>query len=335
MKKAHILFIVLIVFVFCACSKKESASSGTKLVIWTYDSFTSEWGPGAAIARNFKEESGFEIQWESAGDAGSLLARLLLEGSGANADIVLGLDQNLAPRALKSGLFEAYIPKNAKNLIADIGFNGDFRLIPYDYSYFALIYDSEKIEAPPSNLEALCDAKYKQKLILMDPRTSSPGLGFFVWTKAIYGNQWQDYWKRLLPSVLTIAAGWDEGYGLFTKGEAPLVLSYTTSPAYHAEYEKSTRYKAALFKDGHPLQTEFAGLLVNAKAKEAAKQFLEFMLSRGFQKEIPLGNWMYPVIDIELPVSFNEAPKPAKAISSAPVSDEEINAWAELVRSAR
>lgn len=319
-----------LVAVFGACSKKAAAKNA--VIVWTYDSWVSEWGAGAAIAKNFKDESEIDVVYESSGDAGGLLARVLLEGAAANADIVLGLDGNLAPKALNSGLFEAYKPKNAEKILSDIDFDGDFRLIPFDYSYFSIIYDSEKIKHPPQDMEALCAPDFKEKLILMDPRTSSPGLGFFSWTRSVYGGAWQDYWRRLLPSVLTIAAGWDEGYGLFTRGEAPLVLSYTTSPAYHAEYENSERYKAAFFKEGHPMQVELAGLLANAPNKEAAKLFLDFMLSDGFQKEIPLGNWMYPVTNAALPDSFKMAPKPSAQLASPPVLDAELNAWAELIR---
>jgi len=312
--------------VFPACRKKESG--GKELVIWTYDSFVSEWGPAKRIADNFAEKTGVRVRWDARGDAGALLSALLLEKENAKADIVLGLDGNLAPRALESGLFEAYRPENADKIFKELAPEAeDFRLIPYDYSYFAIIYDSEKIKNPPESLEDLTAAEYKKSLILMDPRTSSPGLGFLSWTIAVYGEDWPAYWERLRPSVLTIAAGWDSGYGAFTKGEAPLVLSYTTSPGYHLEYEVSERYRAALFKEGHPVQTELAGLLKAAPHKENARAFLDFMLTPGFQEVIPLTNWMYPVTDIELPESYRINSKPEKTLAPAPVSDRELNRW--------
>jgi thiamine transport system substrate-binding protein len=310
--------------VFLSCSEKKAAD----VVIWTYDSFVSEWGPGAEITDNFFQNSGLTIKWESSGDAGSLLSRLLLDGSNASADIILGLDQNMAKRAIDSGLFKAYMPKSADNLIKELIVDDKFRLIPFDYSYFAIIYDSETIKNPPKSLEDL--TFYKNSLILMDPRTSSPGLGFLGWTIDIYGEGWASYWQRLMPSILTISGGWDTGYALFTKGEAPLVLSYTTSPSYHIEVDKTDRYRAAIFEQGHPIQIELAGLLAAAPHKKNAEKFLDFMLSEGFQQAIPFKNWMYPSIKMELPPSFGA--KPEKTLHTDAISDAQISEWAAIER---
>ncbi|MDR0908361.1 MAG: thiamine ABC transporter substrate-binding protein [Spirochaetaceae bacterium] len=325
--------VALVVLGSCAgCSKTVNSKN---LTIWTYDSFYSEWGPGLEIARRFKEESGIEIKWESTGDAGSLLSKIILEGPEAGADIIIGLDQNMGDRAIESGLFEAYKPLNAAAVFPELVVYKDFALIPFDYSYFAINYDSEKIgtanrPAVPASLEDLTKAEYAKKLILIDPRTSSPGLGFAAWVKEIYKDQWKDYWQRLKPSILTVADSWDTAYGLYTAGEAPLVLSYTTSPAYHLENEGSSRYRAAIFAEGHPIQIEFAGLLAAAKNKEAAKLFLDFMLKPSFQETIPLGNWMYPAIDIPLPDCFSINPKSDKPLYPKPLTDEELDQWAEL-----
>ena len=90
--------------------------------------------------------------------------------------------------------------------------------------------------------------------------------------------------------------------GLFTKGEAPMVLSYTTSPAYHMVAEETDRYQAAEFSEGHYIQIEVAGLLKNAQEKELARQFLAFMLQPGFQDTIPTNNWMMPVTKTSEPL---------------------------------
>ena len=338
--------IILFILFFASCGKaKVPADSGIKnsggnnnegnngLVIWTYDSFVSEWGPGSSVSEAFEKNSGIKINWVSHGDAGEMLSRLLLEGDKAGADIILGLDQNLAGRALNSGLLEAYKPQGAANIFPELVIDPSFTLIPFDYSYFAIVYDSEKLPAPPACLEDLTDPKYKKSLILMDPRTSSPGLGFLGWTKEVYGTAWQDYWRRLTPSILTIAEGWDSGYGLFVKGEAPMVLSYTTSPGYHLENEHTERYRAAIFSDGHPMQIEVAGLLRAARNKANAKRFLDFMLSADFENIIPLTNWMYPVIDIPLPDSFRINPKSDKPLKPEPVSESDLNEWASLMSS--
>ena len=328
-----VLAVVLFSLLMPASCKKEKPAdnANNEVVIWTYSSFVSEWGPGPDVSRVFEEKTGIKINWVSHGDAGEVLSRLLLEGEKSGADIILGLDQNQAGRILDSALLEAYKPKGAENIFPDLVLDTEFRLVPMDYSYFAIVYDSEKLPVPPKNLEELTEAKYRQNLILIDPRTSTVGLGFFIWVKEIYGSEWQDYWQRLKPSILTVAEGWSSGYGLFTKGEAAMALSYTTSPGYHLEYEETDRYRAAIFSDGHPLQIEAAGLLKPAKNKDNARAFLDFMISPEFQNIIPLTNWMYPVTDIPLPPSFRINTKSGKSLRPKPASEAELNEWAALM----
>ena len=327
------LFIACFVFLAsCGNKKNTEKEDGKNLVIWTYDSFNSEWGPGPSVSRVFEEKTGIEINWVSHGDAGEMVSRFIREGTDSGTDLILGMDQNLGRRVLDSGLLEEYRPEGAEKIFPELISDGIFYLIPFDYSYFAIVYDSEKISFPPRCLEDLTAPEYERSLILIDPRTSSVGLGFFAWVKECYGGLWMDYWKRLGSSVLTVAEGWSSAYGLFTSGEAPMVLSYTTSPGYHLEYEATERYKAAIFTDGHPLQIETAGLPTSAKNKENARLFLDFMLSSNFQDIIPLTNWMYPVIDIPLPDSFRVNPKSEKTLNPAPVTEEELNEWAAIMR---
>jgi thiamine transport system substrate-binding protein len=327
-----ILAMIMAAFPLFAGGGRDKAADGVgEVVVWTYDSFNSEWGPGPEIARAFEAETGIRIVWVNHGDAGSTLSRLLLEGDAAGADIILGLDQNMADRALASGLFEAYRPAGAERILSELVIDESFRLTPWDYSYFAINYDSEKLSVPPASLEDLTRPEYAGKLILLDPRTSSPGLGFFVWTREIYGDDWPDYWRRLAPSILTIAEGWSSGYGLYTRGEAPLVLSYATSPGYHLEYENSDRYRAAIFAEGHPIQIEVAGLLGAAKNKANAKKFLDFMLSDAFQTVGPHINWMYPVTLVPLPDSYRVNPKSDKPLRPAPATEAELDRWAALM----
>jgi thiamine transport system substrate-binding protein len=335
MYRQRVFFITVIVLslFFASCFSRESQqdSGGKAVVVWTYDSFDSEWGPGPEVKKRFEAETGITLRFVVYGDAGELLSRLLLEGEQAGADVILGLDQNMLSRALSSGLFEAYTPAGFDRVFQDVRVDSSNRLIPMDYSYFAFVYDSEVLENPPRSLEDLTGERFAKKIILLDPRTSSPGQGFFAWTREVYGEAWPEYWRRLAPSILTIADSWSTGYGLFSSGEAPLVLSYTTSPGYHLEYEATERYKAAIFSDGHPLQVELAGLLRAAPNKENGKRFMDFMLSPAFQETIPLGNWMYPVINIGLPGSFRINPKSDKALLPEEVLSGELDEWARLM----
>jgi len=278
-----------------------------------------------------------KVQVISAGDAGQVLNRAILEKNSPRADIVLGIDNNLLAKAINAGILEPYKSKNINLIPDELIFDKTYHVTPFDHGYFAIVYDSRKLDNIPGNFEELTKPQYKNMLILQDPRTSSPGLGFLLWTVAVYGEKYVDYWKRLKPNILTITEGWDTAYGLFTSGEAPMVLSYTTSPAYHVEYENTTRYRAVIFEEGNYLQIEGMGIIKGAKNRLNARKFIDFMLTEDFQKEIPLTNWMYPVNpNVELPDSFRYAPRPEKSLSLDTYTiqknqDKWIDAWLRIV----
>ena len=290
------------------------ASARDKLTIYTYDSFISDWGPGPKIKASFEAECNCELEWVAVADAVATLNRVRLEGSNTSADILLGIDTSLAAEASATGLFEDH-GIDTRNVSLPVTWT-DKTFVPYDYGHFAVIYDSEKIKTPPASLQALVNGDPDQKIVIQDPRTSSPGLGLLLWMKAVYGDKAGEAWTRLSKRVLTVTPGWSEAYGMFTKGEAPMVLSYTTSPAYHMVAENTDRYRAAAFPEGHYMQIEVAGMLKSSRNKPLARQFLTFMTGPGFQNHIPTNNWMWPAgkISETLPDAFDKLVKPAKSL---------------------
>ncbi|MGL4321777.1 MAG: thiamine ABC transporter substrate-binding protein, partial [Paracoccaceae bacterium] len=110
--------------------------------------------------------------------------------------------------------------------------------------------------------------------------------------------------------------GWSEAYGLFLEGEADMVLSYTTSPAYHIGAEQDASKSAALFTEGHGLQIEVAGKLASSDQPALADAFLAFLTGPEVQGAIPETNWMYPAITPPdgLPASFSTLITPDKSL---------------------
>lgn len=293
------------------------------LTVYTYESFTAEWGPGPAVEKAFEAECGCDLTFVSVADGVALLNRVKLEGASTKADVVLGLDTNLTAEAKASGLF---VPAGIDMAAVSVpGGWTDDTFVPFDYGYFAVVYDTQAMASPPTSLRDLVEGDPSQKIVIQDPRTSTPGLGLLLWVRKVYGEKSAEAWEKLKGRVLTVTPGWSEAYGLFTKGEAPMVLSYTTSPAYHMVAEGSDRYKAAAFSEGHYLQIEVAGITTTGKDNPLAKQFLSFMTGPGFQDVIPETNWMFPAgkTDKKLNPAFDTLVKPATTLAFAP---EEIAA---------
>ena len=308
---------------------QAAAQSETVLTVYTYSSFAGEYGPGATIKERFEAECGCMLEWVQTDDAGTLLARLKLEGESTKADVVLGLDNNLMAEAAATGLFAPHRIEAGKLDLPIAWDDGTF--LPFDWGYFAFVYDETRLEKPPASLQELVEGK-GASIIIEDPRTSTPGLGLLLWTRSVYGDKAGEAWQKLAPKVVTVTQGWSEAYGLFLEGEADMVLSYTTSPAYHIAVESEPKYKAAIFPEGHALQVEVAGLTRTSDDPALGRQFLRFMLSEPFQSAIPEGNWMYPAKTPPsgLPASFQALAKPEKSLFTAPEEvAENRRAWVD------
>ncbi|MBX9458039.1 MAG: thiamine ABC transporter substrate binding subunit [Rhizobium sp.] len=293
------------------------AMAKTTLTIYTYESFTSEWGPGPKVKEAFEKVCDCTVDYVSLPDGVALLTRLKMEGGGTKADVVLGLDTNLIEEARATGLLAEHGLDTSAVKVPG-GFS-DPVFVPYDYGHFAVIYDTQSIKNPPTSLRDLVEGDPEQKIVLEDPRTSTPGLGFLFWMRSVYGDEAPEAWKKLQARILTITPGWSEAYGLFTKGEAPMVLSYVTSPAYHMIAEQNDRYQAAEFSEGHPIQVEVAAM-TGTERRDLARSFLAFMISPAFQDIIPENNWMLPVAATSTPLNpvFDKLVQPKVTLTVTP-----------------
>ncbi len=262
------------------------------LTVYTYDSFITDWGPGPQVEKAFEATCECDLQLVGAGDGAALLSRVQLEGVRTDADIVLGLDTNITARARATGLFAPLTPKPS-GLDVPVDWTDD-TFAPYDWGYFAFVYDNTKLKNVPGSFQELIEADDNLKIVIQDPRSSTPGLGLLMWVKTAYPNKADQIWEALSPRILTVTKGWSEAYGMFLEGEADMVLSYTTSPAYHIIAEDDKTKSAASFSEGHYMQIEVAGKLKSSDQPELADAFLAFMTSEEFQSIIPTTNWMYP-----------------------------------------
>jgi thiamine transport system substrate-binding protein len=340
MKKSAIILAILFLLTLGACSKQskevERKDKTNVLKIYSYDSFVS-YGLGKQAIPEFERQNNCKVELITAGDAGMMLNRLIMEKTNPQADIAVGIDNTFLQKALSKQVFEPYEAKNLKNIDKALVFDKSHHLTPFDYGYFAFVYDTQVIKNPPTTFGELQSAAYKGKIILIDPRTSSPGKGLFLWSLAAFGKDgFEVFWKSMRNNVLTTPASWDEAYNAFLHEEAPIVLSYATSPAYHFETEKSTRYKAFIPKEGGFRQIEGAGIVNNCNNPNLARKFIEYMLTDDFQKHIPTTQWMYPVLEsVKLPEGFKFCPVPEKdltlKVKPEYYSEEWMNKWLNIM----
>ena len=312
------------------------AVAAETLTVYTTDSFVQEWGPGGRIEANFEAVCDCDLEFVAAGDGAALLGRLQLEGDGTDADVVLGLDSNVMAAAAASGIFA---PHGVETGDVDVpGGWTDDTFLPFDWGYFAFVYDKTRLAEAPGSFEELAAAPEDVTVVIQDPRSSTPGLGLLLWVKKVYGDDAEAYWERLAPRIVTVTKGWSEAYSMFLDGEAMMALSYSTSPAYHAIAEEDPSKAAAAFEEGHYMQIEVAAKLASTDQPALADRFMSFVLEDGFQGVIPTGNWMYPAkIPAEgLPEAFAAPVDPATALFYAPeeaqaARDAALAEWLEAL----
>ena len=305
-----------------ATAAQAQAQAQTPVItVYTYDSFVTEWGPGPAIEQAFEAECGCDLQFVGMGDGAALLARLKLEGARSDADVVMGLDTSLIAAAKETGLFAPTDVSAEYTLPIDWT---DDTFAPYDWGYFAFVHNADITS--PATFRELADSDLK--IVIQDPRSSTPGLGLLMWVKDAYGDEAPEIWEGLADNVVTVTKGWTEAYNLFLEGEADMVLSYTTSPAYHLIAEEDATKAAAVFDEGNYMQIEVMGQLAGSDQPELARRFMAFMLTDAAQSVLPTTNWMYPAVTPAegLPKGFETLSTPDKALL---VPSEEVPALRE------
>jgi len=285
-----------------ACVASLAAAETPVLDVYTYDSFASEWGPGPAIEKGFEESCACDLRFVTAGDGASLLARLQLEGAASAADVVVGLDTNLTAQAAATGLFAAHGQPAVTGLPTPYA---DANFLPFDWGWFAFVHN-KSLASPPKSFEDL--AASDLKIVIQDPRSSTPGLGLVMWVKAAYGDRAGEIWAGLKDNIVTVTPGWSEAYGL-----------------YHLIAESDDSKTAAAFDEGHYLQIEVAGKLAASDQPALADAFLAYLTSEAAQSVIPTTNWMYPANPLAagLPQGFETLIQPAKSLL---LSQEEAGA---------
>ncbi len=310
-------------------AKKDG--EGKTLTVYTYDSFTSEWGPAPKLIKAFEKDCACTLDFVPFEDGVTMFNRLRLEGENPKADVIIGLDNNLFKEAENSQLF-APTDVDLSNLQLPIEWTSQ-TFIPYDYGQYAFIYDKDKLKNPPKSLQELIDNQ-NISVIYQDPRTSTVGRGLLAWVNKVYGDKSAQAWGKLAKHTVTVGKGWSESYGAFLKGESDMVLSYNTSPLYHQINENKDNYVSAQFDEGHIVQIELASRLKASDTPKLAEDFLAFLITPEAQQIIALSNIMLPVINTEVEPKFDsfspyntlEVPMPDNKISK-----EQIKVWQEAV----
>lgn len=325
----------------------ESTGPETLTVI-THDSFAVSENVIAA----FEEANNAKVTFMKAGDAGTVLNKVVLTKDAPMADVFYGVDNTFLSRALDAGIFASYNSPLLAKIPAEFQLDSSNSALPVDYGDVCINYDKAYFQthqlAVPQSLEDLAKPEYKGLLVVENPATSSPGLAFLMATVAHFGaDQAVEYWKSLQANGVVAVNSWETAYytnfsGSSGKGPQPMVVSYASSPAaevYFASPQPEEAPTASITaKDTCFRQIEFVGILKGTQHEALAQKFVDFMLSTSFQEDMPLQMFVYPVNnEAKLPEVFQKyaqtAQEPARLDSAEIAANREtwIQAWNEAV----
>jgi len=274
--------------------------AATELHVMVHSSFAL---PKPMLAQ-FEAQNGLKLAIIKGGDAGEMLNKLILTRAKPVADVVYGIDNTLASKALAAGVLEAALPQAAGAVDAQLG----EALAAVDYGFVTLNYDKAAVAKTgtplPKTLSDLTQPAYKGWLVVPNPATSSPGYAFLLATVAGMGEEPAfAWWAQMRGNGLKVVKGWSEAYYTeFTRnqGSHPLVVSYATSPAaevYYAKDQLTESPTASLNLAGGVFrQVEGVALIRGTAQKAAALKFVDFMRSAPVQQALQTEMWMYPAV---------------------------------------
>jgi thiamine transport system substrate-binding protein len=327
--------ILLITLLVAGCSTGTQTAKTHEVTLVTHDSFVVK----QEVLDEFQRTSGITIKQLASGDAGELTNKLVLTKANPIGDIAFGVDSTFASRALNEGVFAEYKTPEADKGAQRYKADDSNKLHAVDVGDVCINLDTGALAGTePKSYDDLADPKFKDKLVVENPATSSPGLAFLLGTIAKYGeNGWQDYWTKLKNNGVKVVSGWEEAYtqefsGSSGKGPRPIVVSYASSPS-----AEEGRTKALL--DTCYRQVEYAGVLSNAKNAEDARKVLDFLLGEKFQATVAENMYVYPSREgVALPESWaKSAPLPEKpqTLPADEVRDNReqwVEQWRKLVQ---
>ena len=293
-------------------NKTSKQNKDMVLNVASYSSFAEDWGAGGDIIKQFQRETGITVNLINAGSGAELVGYIKNNAQKEKVDVVVGISDDYINTDFASFLREPVV---------------------FDYSYYTFLKSRESKIKTPDSLWDLTKDEYNKQFILIDPRTSSVGLGALYWTKSVLKNDFINWWEKALKNALTVASSWSEAYGLFLNGEAPIVLSYTTSPWYDIASGEEPYAEALDFKEGHIKCEEYMAVLKSSENSENAQKFIDFMLSSYAQKKLSDINVMYPVVrNDELQSIFTHIKEPKTVVEKdSTESGALIDYWQERI----
>lgn len=340
--------LVLTIFFFLLSACAPGSTEPRTLTVMTHDSFAVS----EDVVMAFEDANNAKLVFLQSGDAGATLNKAILAKEAPLADLLFGVDNTFLSRALEADIFESYDSPELETIPDAFKLDASNRAIPVDYGDVCINYDkayfADNSLPVPQTLEDLTKPEYENLLVVENPATSSTGLAFLLATVAHFGEDgYLAFWGALKANGVVVVDGWETAYytnfsASSGQGPQPMVVSYGTSPAAEVIFAETPLDDAPtasiLGPDTCFRQIEFVGILKGTQNRALAEKFVDFMLSKQFQEDMPDQMFVYPVNPIaSLPDTFtkySQAPEQTAVLAPDAIAanrDKWIQEWTDTV----
>ncbi len=248
----------------------------------------------------FAKQTGIQVDLKVGKTAG-LANEIRMEKARPRGDLYISTESGIMEILTKEGLLEPYQSAATKTVADDFkspagtwtGISGRARVLLYNR---ALV--SEK-DAPRSIFE-LTDPKWKGKLAIAGTRERTT----LAWATALIAAKGEaaarDYLKGLHANGLKILADNTEVWQGVGRGE--FAIGLTNSPNYHLARQNNLPV-GVVYTDqdaggwGTPVNPNAAAVIKGAANPEAARKFIDFLLSPDGQRILVTQDYEIPLVD--------------------------------------
>lgn len=277
---------ILLTLALAGCGNKEakdvkevSAKTQEEKVLTVYSAGPD--GLAANIQEAFEEKTGIKVEMFQ-GTTGKILSRLEAEKNNPAADVVV-----LASVASMDGLkttdqLQSYQDAANKDNINSDWSDREGYFYGYSASALGIAYNTKNTTQVPEDWSDLAKAGWQNKINIPDPSLSGSAVDFLFGYTEADNTAWStiDTWKK---NGLQVNGANKEALDAVITGEKNATIAGVDYMAYKAKADGEP-VEIIYPKSGTVVSPRAVGILKEAKHVEAAKAYVDFLLSDEGQK---------------------------------------------------
>lgn len=253
------------------------AQANEKLIVYTS---MKESLIGALKAKFNEKYPEVSMDYQSAG-AGKLMAKIAAEKESGQimADIIWTSEVPDFFKMKENGMLDPYVSPEVTNIVNPIpNFDGSFT--PIRLGTLGIAYNTRFVKEPPATWDDITSPKYKGAFGIANPALSGTSYMSVALLKATFG--WE-FFEKIKANKGKVGKGSGQVVDDTASGDllASLAVDYITNDKIKKGAELKLVYPKEMLVIPSP-----AAIFKGTKNKEAAKKFIDFLLSEDAQKII-------------------------------------------------